>query len=171
MARTPKRRRSSLKVENVPVTTCRTSKVKVNRTLAPASYSSIAPVQLNLLEQCYAQVVTLRKHILSRLPSSSRLRRKKISTLGQSADAGEVEARVSSLLDTTLVCSTKREEQQHEDSDTRWKQWLSFSQKGDESYVTLAGGPEASMYSQSEVMTCPLFFDFLRTRLCGGALF
>lgn len=114
--------------------------------LQPPNQAS--PVRRDLLEQCYSNVATLREHCLSKLPSSSRLRRKKIASLGQHDSNSEIESRLARLLDTALVCS----HQPHDAAqDTRWEQWLSFSQKGDESYVTLSDGLSASIYSQSEV--------------------
>lgn len=114
------------------------------------------PVRRDLLEQCYPFVQTLRQYLLAKLPGSSRLRRKKIAAIGQS-DHRELETPVARLLDTTLVCASKQEDsQQDEAKETRWKQWLAFSQKGDESYVTLSGGPEGPFFSQSEVCSFPL---------------
>lgn len=110
--------------------------------------SSDTPVRRDLLERSYARVATLREHILSNLPRSSRLRRKKIASLGQNEGAGEIETRLAHLLDTSLVCTHQLEGQRE---DTRWEQWLSFSQKGDESHVTLSDGLSGSIYSQSEV--------------------
>ncbi|KAF7562172.1 hypothetical protein G7046_g1967 [Stylonectria norvegica] len=111
--------------------------------------SSEKPVRRDLLETCYSRVTTLREHVLSKLPSSSRLRRKKITSLGQGEDIGEVEARLVRLLDTSLICIGESRPQQ-DNLDTRWEQWLSFSQKGDESYVTISDGIAGSIYSQSE---------------------
>lgn len=113
------------------------------------------PVRRDLLEQCYPRVQTLRQYLLAKLPGSSRLRRKKIAAIGQS-DRRELETRLAHLLDTTLVCASKQEDAgQDEIKETRWKQWLSFSQKGDESYVTLSGSPKGPLFSQSEVCCAP----------------
>ena len=106
------------------------------------------PVRRDLLERCYRSVCTLREHILLKLPSSSRLRRKKISSIGQGSDISEVETRLVHLLDTSLVCTRK---DQQNDPVTRREQWLLFSQKGDESYVSISNGLAGSTCSQSEV--------------------
>lgn len=106
----------------------------------------------HLLEQLYPNVETLRQYLLARLPATSRLRRKKIASLGRdSVPRDSIEARLTQLLDTTFVCTGGQTTQQDGANGTRWQQWLSFSQKGDESYVTLSGGPEAAFFSQSEV--------------------
>ena len=110
--------------------------------------SGDTPVRRDLLERCYASVTTLREHILSKLPSGSRLRRKKIGSLGQGDDLSVTEERLEQLLDTSLVCIRKP---QHEVQDTRWEQWLSFSQTGDESYVSISNGISGCEFSQSEV--------------------
>lgn len=107
------------------------------------------PVRRDLLQRCYATVTTLRGHVLLHLPGSSRLRRKKIASLGTSESISETEAQLVQLLDTTLVCS---HQQDHHVQDTRWEQWVSFSQKGDESYVTISNGLAGSLYSQSEIV-------------------
>lgn len=121
------------------------------------------PVRRDLLEQCYPHVQTLRQYLLAKLPGSSRLRRKKIAAFGQS-DCRELETRLAHLLDTTLVCASKREDAgQDEIKETRWKQWLSFSQKGDESYVTLSGGPKGPLFSQSEVCCAPRSITWLES--------
>jgi hypothetical protein len=113
------------------------------------SRCSNLPVKRDLLDNCYSQVQTLRQCLLSKLPGSSRLRRKKIALLGQAQPCSESEAEVVKLLDTALVC-TREQDAIANASDTRWQQWLSFSQKGDESYVTISDAQEAES-SQSEV--------------------
>lgn len=106
------------------------------------------PVRRHLLQRCYASVATLREHVLSRLPRSSRLRRRKIASIGAGEDVGETEAALARLLDASLVCGSEYEGETRE---TRWQQWLSFSQKGDESNVTISGGVAGSIFCQSEV--------------------
>lgn len=111
----------------------------------------VLPVKRDLLQQCYAQVHTLRDYLLGKLPSTSRLRRKKIASVG--AEASDIEAKLAKLLDNALVCSTERPDS--ETQDLRWQQWLGFSQQaGDESYVTISGTPEAASHCQTGV-SCP----------------
>jgi telomerase reverse transcriptase len=62
----------------------------------------------------------------------------------------EDELALGELLDTTIVARRKQAEDGH-DRDHRWLQWVGFSQKGDESNVTLTDGLKGSIYSQSEV--------------------
>ncbi|KAI6785680.1 uncharacterized protein J7T54_006014 [Emericellopsis cladophorae] len=80
---------------------------------------SECPVKKDLLVQCYNRVQTLRQYLQAKLPSSSRLRRKKVANIG----LGEEEP-------TELEAS-----------------------KGDESYVTISGSPQAMSFAQSEVKT------------------
>lgn len=117
-----------------------------------------APLQRDVLHKYYSNIITLREHVLKKLPGSSRLRRKKIQSLGKSEDCSELEKQVAGLLDTSLVCVQKP---LPDNQDTRWEQWLSFSQKADDSHVTLSGGLSASIYSQSEVW--PSFPDQFRS--------
>jgi telomerase reverse transcriptase len=118
-----------------------------------------------LLAHYYTEIKTLREYALAKLPSSSRIRRKKIASVGvasrqrpENAVLSERDATVGSILDSTLVaCRTapgadaEANDRVGNAPDLRWKQWLGFSQKGDESYVTLSDGLKSSMYSQSEV--------------------
>ncbi|KND89489.1 Telomerase reverse transcriptase [Tolypocladium ophioglossoides CBS 100239] len=110
-----------------------------------------SPVNRDLLQQVYPIVQTLRDYVLCKLPSSSRLRRKKIATLGQRKDVSEVGSSLARVLDTTLVCSS---EQKPKSDDAVYQQYLSFSQRADESYVTLSDGISASADVQSEVCCC-----------------
>lgn len=105
-----------------------------------------------LLSRLYPQIQTLRDYVLSRLLASSRLRRKKIASVGLQAGSTDKtvtdrELAVARLLDTTVVaCSPQTAVQ----PDNRWEQWTSFSQKGDESYVSLSEGSKGD-FSQTEV--------------------
>jgi len=100
-----------------------------------------AIVKQTLLAHYYTEVQTLRQYALSKLPTTSRIRRKKIATAGDGLGA---------FLDATLVAL--RQEGQDNKPDYRWEKWVNFSQKGDESYdITISAGLGASMYSQPEV--------------------
>lgn len=106
------------------------------------------PVRRDLLRHAYATVLTLREYALLKLPSSSRLRRKKISSLGKGNSVSELEAAVSEFLDSTLICDSKAILQTDNAS---YAQWLSFSQNGDESHVTISGDLPESENTLSEV--------------------
>lgn len=123
--------------------------ISTSATNPSSSRCSHLPVKRDLLDNCYPHVRNLRQYLLSKLPGSSRLRRKKIATLGQVQPSTESEAEVVKLLDTALVCTSDQDDQANA-TDTRWQQWLSFSQKGDESYATISDAREAES-SQSEV--------------------
>lgn len=111
-----------------------------------------SPVTRDLLQYYYHDVTTLRQYLVRSLPSRSRLRRKKIISIGiGNKTCTDNEARVARLLDTALVCSRSTEAQKEELSNVRWQQWLNFSQQGDESNVTISGDPSSLIYSQSEV--------------------
>ncbi len=106
-----------------------------------------------LLAQYYPEIQTLRQYALAKLPASSRLRRRKIASVGLVRSAAEKaptedETTLGDLLDSTIVACRYHAEAA---DDHRWEQWLGFSQKGDESYVTLSDGLKGSMYSQAEV--------------------
>ena len=110
-------------------------------------------VRHGLLAQYYSESKTLRQYVLSRLPASSRIRRRKIASVGAPKASPEIprtedELALEDLLDSTIV--TRRPNVEDNDGH-RWEQWVAFSQKGDESYVTLSDGLKGSIYSQSEV--------------------
>lgn len=114
------------------------------------------PVSHPLLSQLYPHVQTLRDYVLSRLPASSRLRRKKIASVGLVDEASgktatEAEKDVARLLDTTVVAYSAQPDAQRDD---RYEKWNGFSQKGDESFVTLSDGLAGACFSQTEVQEC-----------------
>lgn len=117
---------------------------------AIASSKRYTPVKKDLLQQHYPVVCTLREHVLASLPDTSRVRRKKIATLGSRIDASEVEIRLARVLDTALV-GTSQLAPRSASEEATWQQWLSFSQKGDESYVTISNGIASAIANQSEV--------------------
>lgn len=120
---------------------------------SPGSSKRYTPVKKDVLQQHYPLVCTLREYVLSQLPDTSRIRRKKIAALGSGTDASEVETQLSRLLDTALV-GTAPSTPKSDPGASTWEQWLSFSQKGDESYVTISKGIASSFGKQSEVCSC-----------------
>ncbi|KAK9770635.1 putative Telomerase reverse transcriptase [Seiridium cardinale] len=121
-------------------------------------------VQHEVLSQYFSEVVTLRTYVLSELPATSRIRRKKIASIGvqkpEIIEISAVEQSVGILLDTVLVGLT---EQPKRASDDRWEQWASFTQKGDESYVTLSDGLAGAAHSQSEIVDFVIWRLFSRS--------
>ncbi|QPC66784.1 hypothetical protein HYE67_009015 [Fusarium culmorum] len=131
-------------------------------------------VKRDLLDRCYDKVTTLREYILLKLPPRSRLRRKKVASVGEGDDVGELESNLSRLLDTSLVCFDN-DQQNVKDDDMRKKQLIEFTQKGDESYVSLSDGVLGSVFSQDEIMDFVVWLLFQREQharpkhmLCDG---
>lgn len=85
--------------------------------------------------------------MLSRLPSTSKVRRKKIISVGRRPGDTDIEKKLSNFLDSTLIGASKCNEVSPEE---RWQQWTTFSQKADDSIscINLNG---VGVYSQSEV--------------------
>lgn len=119
------------------------------------------PLHRDLLDLFYPNCICLRKYVLASLPQTSRLRRRKIESIGTNPERCALEKELSHLLDSTLVCY---QQLTPDTADNRWEQWLSFSQKGEDSSVSLTAG--SPIYSQSEVcvshevslvlrLTCP----------------
>lgn len=108
------------------------------------------PLRRDLLELFHPQYTCLREYVLASLPQTSRLRRRKIESIGTNTERGAIEKDLSRLLDSTLV---GYQQLTPDAADNRWEQWLSFSQKGDDSRVSLTG--DSPIYSQSEVCFSP----------------
>ncbi|KAK0618360.1 hypothetical protein B0T17DRAFT_335741 [Bombardia bombarda] len=128
-------------------------------------------VRQAVLAQYYGQIRTLREHVLAELPEESIIRRKKISLVGFGPSAPERphtedELAVGRLLDTTLVAvrHVLGEDDAKPEPDLRWEQWVGFSQKGDESNVTLPDGMKGSVFSQSEIIDFVIWLLFSREK-------
>ncbi|KAG5956075.1 hypothetical protein E4U58_006763 [Claviceps cyperi] len=107
-------------------------------------------VKRHLLAEAYATVLTLREYALRKLPSSSRLRRKKLKLLGHGVNATDAERKISYFLDSALICSCNAVAVR-QGKDTTLEQWLSFSQNGDDSRVTISGGTPTAEHTQAEI--------------------
>ncbi|EFY88706.1 telomerase reverse transcriptase, putative [Metarhizium acridum CQMa 102] len=123
------------------------------------------PVRRDLLRHTYATVLTLREYALLKLPNSSRLRRKKISCLGKGDSVSELEAAVSKFLDSTIICDSTAILQTDNAS---YAQWLSFSQKGDESHVTISGNVPECENTLSELVDFVIWSLFNREKTPGA---
>ena len=109
-------------------------------------------VKQAVLSQYYPQVVSLREYLISKLPASSKIRRKKILSVGrrpqsQSGDA-ESDRKLSEFLDQTLIGVPKDIDVSQ---DERWRQRTTFSQTADDSVSTLANPSGTGVFSQTEV--------------------
>ncbi|OTB18264.1 hypothetical protein K445DRAFT_245405 [Daldinia sp. EC12] len=122
----------------------------------PESNQPRAPPQTQhpVLNQFYPQVLTLRNYVLSRLPITSRLRRKKVATVGignhiPDSPLSDVERSLGSLLDDTLVGV---QTQLRDPEENCFEGWKAFSQKGDESHVTLSNGLTGFIETQALIV-------------------
>lgn len=154
MPRPRKRKRRTTNSDEVSTTGKPSKRIKKSN----GNSSLVEPrVQHPVLSQFYPLVQSLRQYIIAKLPSSSRIRRKKVFSVGlvgKSPDTSpsEVELSLGSLLDTTLVGLSKPPT----DEDDRIEGWKNFSQRGDESYVTLSNGIAGFAESQALVSSCLL---------------
>ncbi len=120
---------------------------------------SASPVRLEVLGQYYPRVETLRAYLLTRLPASSRIRRKKLAAVGKAADPSAVEQLLGSVLDTALVAFGVQQDGhgaddlQALDADGRQQLRESFSQTrcADESYVSVSHAAGGACSPQAEV--------------------
>ncbi|KAI6350784.1 hypothetical protein MCOR25_010392 [Pyricularia grisea] len=143
----------------------RVDMLELNKQPRPAEVTHL------VLSQYFPCLQTLREHLLSSLPSSSRIRRRKIAAIGDRVDGKDgaadktLEAAVAHLLDSTIVAAS---EERAAPSDGRWEQWANFSQRGDESYVTLSDGVTKALFCQSEIVSFVIWSLFEREKKCGG---
>ncbi|KAK8087976.1 hypothetical protein PG997_002937 [Apiospora hydei] len=129
----------------------------------------LTSVEHAVLDQYYPQLLTLRDYVLLKLPATSRIRKRKIASTGSSAAVsnGEItaiERAVGQVLDTTLVGVAQ---QTKCIPDKRWEQWETFSQRGDESYVTLSDGLTGARFSQSEIVDFVIWMMFSKSKNTG----
>jgi telomerase reverse transcriptase len=101
-------------------------------------------VRSALLRQFYPQVLSLKEYMLARLPSQSKVRRKKIRDVVSKNSDDEF----AHFLEQTLIGVNHDRSKKAND---RWQDWNTFSQKTDESISTLANLTGLSKFSQSEV--------------------
>lgn len=101
-----------------------------------------------LLERYYPAVLTLREYLISRLPTGSKIRRKKILSVGRRENEDN---ELGGFLDQTLIgVSTNSDLSQGE----RWRLWTTFSQKADDS-ISFVNSNATAIFSQSEVGLWP----------------
>ncbi|KAI1090412.1 hypothetical protein F5B19DRAFT_325758 [Rostrohypoxylon terebratum] len=113
--------------------------------------SVLVQAQHAVLNQFYPQVLTLRNYVLSKLPPTSRLRRRKVAAVGitkKTSDStpSDVEQSLGTLLDSTLVGIPGGLKSPEDHIMLGWK---NFSQRGDESYVTLSNGVAGFVETQT----------------------
>ncbi|KAL7629462.1 Telomerase reverse transcriptase [Parahypoxylon ruwenzoriense] len=146
----------------------------------PQSGRQQTPIQAqhSILNQFYPQVLTLRNYVLSRLPATSRLRRKKIAVVGIASESpglpvSSEEQSLGALLDNTLIGIPKEAQNFVDDNIEGWK---SFSQKGEESDVTLSDGIAGFVETQAFLLEYVVTTLFSRAKagtwpkhlLCDG---
>ncbi|KAG9231545.1 hypothetical protein BJ875DRAFT_115307 [Amylocarpus encephaloides] len=118
-----------------------------------------------LLAQFYPQVFTLREYLLSKLPTPSKIRRKKILSVGVCGTSGAIEnEELAAYLDRTLVGVSRGGEGIPGD---RWRHWNTFSQKADESMSTLINLNAVGRYSQSEIVDFAIWLLFSKNAGAG----
>ncbi|KAF4581136.1 Telomerase reverse transcriptase [Ophiocordyceps camponoti-floridani] len=120
----------------------------------PCQSTASSPVQ-HLLEQHYATVQTLRDFLNCKLPSSSRLRRKKIAEIGSD---------LARVLDSTLICSPIRPpEPDASTKDGEFKEFRSLSQKSDDSGSSLlSNGVSSAIEVQADIVNFVVWLLFKR---------
>lgn len=99
-------------------------------TLSQSAPATIPDVDQPVLQRLYPEVFTLRHYVLSRLPGSSKNRRRKISQLGQPNSEG-VDGELAQLLDSTLIGVSPKAASATRDEihKAREKDVLTFSQQ------------------------------------------
>jgi hypothetical protein len=106
-----------------------------------------------LLSQYYPQVFSLREYLISKLPTASKIRRKKILSVGRKSEGGK-DQNLAEFLDQTLVGVLSHKDVSPEE---RLQQWTSFSQRNDTSDSNIGNLSGIGQFSMSEVFICSLF--------------
>lgn len=137
--------------------------------------SSNAPVNVvrqSLLSRFYPEVLTLREYLLVKLPSNSRIRRKKVLSAGRRGLDQQIEGTiddadgiVGSFLDSTLVGIPHYSPP----SEYRATRWHSFTNQADVSELDVTVTPFDLGHSQSEVRFVDCFVTIAKRMLsdCG----
>ncbi|EKD17210.1 telomerase reverse transcriptase [Drepanopeziza brunnea f. sp. 'multigermtubi' MB_m1] len=137
---------------------------KRQKGMASSSHGVDPVVRHALLAKYYPRVLTLREYLVSQLPSSSKIRKKKILHVGRNAEDKETDQKLSQFLDQTLVGVSRFKEAPSEE---RRKQWSAFSQRPDES-VSLVNLSGAGAFSQTEVVDFAIWLIFTKTTATYG---
>jgi telomerase reverse transcriptase len=139
--------------------------LKRQRILGPGSATSSTKslvVKQAVLSQYYPKVFSLREYLLSKLPPTSKVRRKKIISIGSRPDEKDAEKTLSSFLDRTLIGSSESSEPNQKE---RWQQWTALSQKPEDDSIASTNLSAGGIYSQSEV--CFLYLLWLELECYG----
>ncbi|TAQ91363.1 hypothetical protein B7494_g281 [Chlorociboria aeruginascens] len=136
----------------------------VKRQKISASAIKEPVVKQELLARYYSQVFSLRQYLLSKLPSESKVRRKKITSVGRKHSDGR-DGVLAEFLDKTLIGLLPSEETLHEE---RWKRWNVFTQRGDTSTSTVANPSGVGIYSQSEIVDFSIWLIFSQSHKSNG---
>ncbi|KAL2072875.1 hypothetical protein VTL71DRAFT_12218 [Oculimacula yallundae] len=121
------------------------------------SSNSPLAVKESLLARYYPQVLSLKEYLLSKLPKTSKIRRKKINSVGKKPDDKKSEQNLARFLDETLVGVSKFNEVSQEE---RWKQWSTFSQRSADDSVSFANLSGVGTFSQAEIVDFAVWLLF-----------
>ncbi|PQE12601.1 Telomerase reverse transcriptase protein [Rutstroemia sp. NJR-2017a BBW] len=127
-----------------------------------------------LLSQYYPSVLSLREYLLSRLPKTSKIRRKKIlgvgrrksTKTGDSQDDTDDERVLADFLDRTLVGVSTYEISQED----RQEGWNTFSQRGDTSISTIGNLSSGGLFCQSDIVDFTIWLLFQKSPSMNGRL-
>lgn len=154
-----KRKRPVKHRDSPPSQTCLTSRASGFRPIKAQANGEPIPHAHPVISLYYPQVLTLRQYLLQQLPSSSKLRRRRIRSFkaaaGAAAEDKNATDQLANLLDTTLVGAPKESVPAVDRS--RHRSFAAFTQSQDRSQCTDTGPP----CPQSEVMS----FNFAFYRL------
>ncbi|XMA14564.1 hypothetical protein WAI453_007355 [Rhynchosporium graminicola] len=137
----------------------RSSQVSGDQKRQKTSSNSATIVRDSLLARYYPQILSLKDYLLSKLPKSSKIRRKKIASVGKKPGDKKTDQELAQFLDETLVGVSKFKEVTHEE---RWKQWTTFSQRPDDS-VSFANLSGVGTFSQTEIIDFAIWLLFSKS--------
>ncbi|RFU33620.1 hypothetical protein B7463_g2724, partial [Scytalidium lignicola] len=130
--------------------------------IGPGSAPKDPLVKQAVLAIYYPKVCTLREYLISKLPPGSKIRRKKILSIGRQSKAGSEEehAYLASFMDRCLVGVLQNADVSETE---RLKQWATFSQRGENSVSGFADYSGATSFSQPEIVDFCIWLLFAKT--------
>ncbi|CZR51337.1 related to telomerase reverse transcriptase [Phialocephala subalpina] len=132
--------------------------------VAAGSNAKEPVVKQALLNQYYPEVLSLKEYLLANLPSTSKIRRRKISSIGRKPEDKESDRKLCQFLENSLIGVCKNRDLSQ---DERWSQWTTFSQKPDDS-TSFANLSTSQVYSQSEIIDFGIWLIFLKNKTANG---
>lgn len=127
--------------------------------ISPSSRAKDPLVKQAVLATYFPKVCTLREYLVSKLPPRSKIRRKKILSVGHQPKPGceEEQACLAKFMDKTLIGVLQNADITQTE---RTQQWAAVSQREETSVSGFADCTGVGTFSQSEVGDCIFSYQY-----------